>query len=217
MESVTSLTYSPKMTNALIDIQAVLKKLAKTRPMFHSERDLQFAFAWTVAQMYPSLKVRLEVGQPNGERLDLLVADKASENKLAIEFKHLTSAWNGQLGGETYIHGKPLAYNLGRRGIIRDLERVESFKKSGASTSGAVITISNLPAYWNPAKRYSGSINYQVHQGAILKGKLIWHPNNLNSGWRHITLNNKYQATWNPYSDPAGGPGPFKSLVFETP
>ena len=205
------------MPNKLIDIQAVLTRLAEVRPIFHSEADFQFAFAWVAAQMYQGLQVRLEARQPNGRELDLLVADESFKNRIAIEFKHLTTAWDGSVNGERFRHGKPLAPNLGRRGIVRDIERVEGFVKDGLATAGAVVVISNNDVYWKaPGRRYCSSINYRIHDGAVLSGTLSWHPKNPAWTGHHSTLVGSYTAAWSPYSDPAGGPGPFQTLVFET-
>jgi len=216
--SVTPLTYSPQMTNGLIDIQAVLETLAETRPVFHSEADFQFAFAWTAAQLVEGLKVRLEVRQPNGRELDLMLTDESLEHQLAIEFKHLTIGWSGSIGGEHFQHGKPMSENLGRRGIVEDIERIEDMVRNGDATAGAVVVLTNNDTYWKkPRNQYCGSINYRVHEEAILKGELIWHPRNKNPTKRPITLNYSYTASWSDFSNPAGGPGPFKSLVFETP
>jgi hypothetical protein len=42
------------------DPHALLDSLSATRKVFHSEADLQFAFAWTAKRHYPHLEVRLE-------------------------------------------------------------------------------------------------------------------------------------------------------------
>lgn len=44
----------------MIDIEQVLKELAKKRPVFHSEADFQHALAWEIQITYPDANIRLE-------------------------------------------------------------------------------------------------------------------------------------------------------------
>ena len=45
---------------AELDIHGVMAELAERRPIFHSETDFQFAFAWQIATMKRDGEVRLE-------------------------------------------------------------------------------------------------------------------------------------------------------------
>jgi len=42
------------------NIEKVLVSLSRDRPVFHSEKDFQFALAWKIHEMYPRAQVRLE-------------------------------------------------------------------------------------------------------------------------------------------------------------
>ncbi len=44
----------------MIDMEEILRKLSKERPVFHSERDFQHALAWKIHEQYPDMNVRLE-------------------------------------------------------------------------------------------------------------------------------------------------------------
>lgn len=43
-----------------MDITYPLIELSRTRKIFHSEADFQFALAWEIQKRYPDAKVRLE-------------------------------------------------------------------------------------------------------------------------------------------------------------
>ena len=44
----------------MLDIDNQMVALSKERPVFHSEADFQFAFAWQVKQAMPTWNIRLE-------------------------------------------------------------------------------------------------------------------------------------------------------------
>ncbi len=56
-----------------VRLGAVLGRLSGLRPVFHSEADVQQAFAWEVRTQDPTVRVRLETRPAPGIRLDLLL------------------------------------------------------------------------------------------------------------------------------------------------
>jgi hypothetical protein len=111
----------------LVDVMAGLRH---DRPVFHSEADLQHAFARVLWDMAPVVGARLEVRQhvsDRAERLDLLCVGPSL--RTAIEFKYRTRAWNGVVGplGETYALGSHSATDLARLSFVSDVERLERF------------------------------------------------------------------------------------------
>ena len=100
---------------------------------------------------------------------------------------------------ESDSNAESMTPNLGRRGIVRDIERVEGLVKDGLAPVGAVVVISNNDVYWKaPGRRYCGSINYRIHHGAVLSGTLARHPKNLAWTGHHSTLVGYYTAAWSP-------------------
>jgi hypothetical protein len=43
-----------------LDIHGLMQRLSKSRPIFHSEADFQFALAWRIKESMPDCEVRLE-------------------------------------------------------------------------------------------------------------------------------------------------------------
>jgi hypothetical protein len=80
-----------------IDAGIVLEHLSKERPIFHSEYDFQFAFAWKIKSMYPKTEVRVQ--QPmkrvrnskkeKNEYIDLILRDE--RDIIGIELKYITA------------------------------------------------------------------------------------------------------------------------------
>jgi hypothetical protein len=44
----------------MLDIEAILSRLAHKRPVFHSEADFKHSLAWEIQQRFPESPVRLE-------------------------------------------------------------------------------------------------------------------------------------------------------------
>ena len=68
----------------VFDVEAVLASLAAKRPVFHSEADFQFAFAWESQKRYPGLKVRLETHPEPNVRLDLELIEQPTGRCIAV-------------------------------------------------------------------------------------------------------------------------------------
>ena len=85
-----------------VDLADMLRQLAALRPVFHSEADLQHAFAWQVRTAHPSVRVRLETRPLPGMRLDLLLSSADASACTAVELKYLTRAWAGEISGERF-------------------------------------------------------------------------------------------------------------------
>jgi hypothetical protein len=93
----------------MIDIQAVLNKLAKERPIFHAEADFQHALAWEIhKRLGDDARIRLEwpvLLLSQRKYLDIWI-DRGNQ-ALAIELKYKTRS-PGEIKhkGETFGLGK---------------------------------------------------------------------------------------------------------------
>lgn len=201
------------------DANAVLDSLAATRKVFHSEADLQFAFAWTAKSIYPHLEVRLETHPTPSESLDLALLDPTTNFGIAIEFKYKTRSWKGACDGEGYALKDQGASDIGFYDIIKDITRVERFIEGQQGWSGYVITLTNEPRYWNLPTR-EGTSNaeaFRVSHGLTLSGTRQWGPNTggTNKGREQaLQLRGTHELHWRDYSRISdNAAGKFRALV----
>ena len=82
-----------------LDIHGLMRGLAETRPVFHSEADFQFALAWRIREE-TGQDVRLEFPPFPGEGmyLDLWVPDIGT----AVELKYVTREHTVAVDGESF-------------------------------------------------------------------------------------------------------------------
>ena len=203
-----------------LDARAVLASLAVARPVFHSEADFQFAFAWEAKVIRPDLEVRLETHPEPNVRLDLELIDPASGAGVAVELKYMTRLWAGTDRGETFALKNHGASDLRGYDVLKDVARVERFVNARPGWSGLVIVLTNEPAYWRPKThgRVTNADAFRLHEGAVLVGERRWGP--LTGGTAKgretaITLRGRYAARWSDYARLDSSPGgTFRLLVI---
>jgi hypothetical protein len=98
---------------------------------------------------------------------------------IAVELKHLTAAWTGQVGGERFS-----LLNQGAQGIraydcVKDGERVEQFVASNSGATGLVLALTNDAAYWRSVShgRATNADAFRLREGSTLTGVRQWGPN----------------------------------------
>src|SRR4051794_15512417 len=106
--------------NRAWDPMGVLGSLAWYRPVFHSEADFQFAFAWEAKTLHPGLEVRLETHPEPNVRLDLELFDPGSRRGVAVELKYMTRLWTGQHGDESFALRNHGAADLRAYDVVKD-------------------------------------------------------------------------------------------------
>ena len=101
----------------MFNIHEVMTELAKTRPIFHSEADFQFALAWQIREMMPDSQIRLEFKPFPDERmyLDIWLRDQET----AIELKYLPRKLEHKYDSEQFILKEQSAQDLGRHGFLK--------------------------------------------------------------------------------------------------
>ena len=180
---------------------AVLASLARRRPVFHSEADLQFAFAWEAKSLNPGLEVQLIHPEP-GVRLDLELIEPKSQHGLAVELKYMsTPLWAGTHGGETFALKDHGASDLRAYDVVKDVERVERFVTDRPGWAGLVIAMTNASAYWRAPTpgRATNADAFRIFEGAVLAGERRWGPNpGGTSRGREtpLTLHGTYELRW---------------------
>lgn len=206
-------------SQALLDPYAVLSSLAKRRAVFHSEADLQFAFAWEAKTLNPDLEVRLETHPEPSVRLDLEFIDPDSPRGLAVELKYVTRLWTGGRGSESFAVKNHGASDLRAYDVVKDIERVERFVGQRSGWAGLVIAVTNEAAYWRAPThgRVTNADAFRLFEGNVLAGERRWGPNTGGtSRGRETPLNLRgtYELRWSDFSRVDSSPaGTFRALV----
>ncbi|MBU3664914.1 MAG: hypothetical protein FGM15_03425 [Chthoniobacterales bacterium] len=184
-------------------VTSAIVNLSKRRPVFHSEADLQHAFAWELAST-KGVSLRLEVPLPDVGEVDLLIPAPAT----VIEFKYKTAVRDITISEENFALKQHGAQPLGRYDVLKDLSRVEK-----SNRGGFVLFITSDASYWGPC-RGNGS-SFSLHQGRAIHGRMAWENNSnkksLGAKRVHpITISGSYICEWNDYSRE----GEFRYLLF---
>ena len=78
----------------MIDLHGTMVRLAKVRPVFHSEADFQHALAWQLREEYPHLSIRLEYRRPQLTLRGYIdVWASTTDEPAAIELKLSSGHW----------------------------------------------------------------------------------------------------------------------------
>lgn len=199
----------------VVPIGEVIRRLRRERPVFHSEADLQHAFARVLWQIAPDVRVRLEVRQagPRREHLDLLCIGASAHT--AVEFKYFTRLWSGTAGTppEPYALRAHAAADLARRNFVFDIARLESYCRE-PEENGVALIVTNAPALWtppSPGARRTRDHEFRIHDGRTLTGTLLWAEGTYKPATR--TLRGTYRLAWEPYSRLTGSGGEFRVLA----
>ncbi len=194
----------------MINIEEIMKDLAKHRPIYHSEADFQHAFAWEIHKRLPGAAVRLELPFEDQRRklhLDVWVSD--SNVALAVELKYKTRALETEVQGEAFSLRDQSAQDLGRYDFIKDIVRLEQITANRQSAIGYAILLTNDSAYWNPgASANAIYAAFRLEEGTILQGTLAWGKRASEGTMRGreapLPLKGKYKAHWQDYSEVPG-------------
>ncbi|MET9410106.1 hypothetical protein ABZX90_30730 [Streptomyces sp. NPDC002935] len=204
-----------------VPLDDVLAHLRMSRPIFHSEADLQHGFARAIWEVAPDVRSRLEVPirrDDRAEYLDALCLGPAG--RTAIEFKYVTRRWSGTAGtpAEDYDlrnHGAP---DVARRDFVRDVERLERFCDQG-DQNGLALLVTNEASLWNPqppGRARTRDDEFRIHQGRTLTGTLLWAEGTYAPNTR--VLRGEYPLAWRSYAQLGGVGGEFRCLaVFVNP
>lgn len=205
----------------LKELHSVLTRLAKKRPVFHSEADFQHALAWQLQQENTDASIRLEKQvTDNGPRayLDLLFRSRSKE--VAIELKYKSRALQVSHDRENFSLQNHSAQNFGRYDFVKDVQRLEQYVRSHRQSQGYAILLTNDPGYWQkPRKGHPEDLVFRIHEGQILKGSLGWRsPGSSENKKRRkdpIKLRNVYTVQWTDYSSVGSGKlSQFRCLIL---
>jgi hypothetical protein len=205
-----------------VELSDLVTRLAARRPVFHSEADLQHAFAWEAHQMDSDLQVRLETHPEPNVRLDLLLSRPDLGRHTAVELKYLTAGWSGEVGGEPFALKNHGAQDVRGYDVVKDIGRLERFVASGLGWNGVFLAISNDPSFWRPVThgRATNADAFRIYDGVTLGGVRAWGPRTgagTMRGREHpIELVGTHSLRWRDYARVDGGPrGTFRVLALE--
>lgn len=159
----------------MIDMKEILSSLSRSRPIFHSEADLQHALAWEIHQKWQSCSMRLELKPPylnNRIYLDIWVA--LDDTIIAIELKYKTRRLHVNVEEETFDLLDQSAQDIGRYDFIKDIQRLEDIVFDRDNIVGYAIFLTNDSAYWSiPRDIQTVDASFRIHHGRILTGELL--------------------------------------------
>ena len=203
-----------------LDIVAMLGHLAEVRPLFCSEADFQLALAWQLKLSAPALTLRLERRPDPAVRqaADLWITDPHGQS-LVLELKYFVRAADITLDGERFVLAHQGAHDTSRYDTLKDLTRVEGWVRVGLADRGAVIALTNDPAYWRAPTRQTIDAQLRLHEGRRLHGDHAWDPVASEGTTRGRTtvlqVDGHYTAAWRPYSKLPNGME-LRTLILDT-
>ena len=150
-----------------------MRALAARRPVFHSEADFQHELAMEFSRA--GFDLRLEVpfsvnlnGHQVAVELDLLLIDRQTKQKAAVEIKYVKSAASIVHNGENFDLKHTWGTNLSRFDCLADFQRVGRLKAAGAVDFGFSIFLSNASEAWD---RDAGNDRIMARQFSIHDGR----------------------------------------------
>ena len=194
----------------MIEIPALMRKLAIERPLFHSEADFQHALAWRIREEHPDSGVRLEYKPPVniGEKemqLDIWLAKLG----VAIELKYKTARPKEEIrhNGESFDLRHHSACDIGRYDFLKDITRLESLSEFPDAKAGFAILLTNDHLYWSgPKRKHTVDADFSLRgdPGLQIQGEMAW-SKRASAGTKRgrvdpIRLMGAYNAQWRAYS-----------------
>lgn len=191
----------------MINFRDIMKNLAATRPVFHSEADFQFALAWEIQKSHPTAKIRLEWRPPQNLGIDHvdIFASFNSQN-IGIELKYKTRAIECVVDTDHFILKNQSAQDIGRYDFLADVSRLEALKRNDMIQAGFAVFLTNDKSYWveNRGKETVDRA-FRIGEGTEFGGTMRWAPHTGEGTKRGrenpIHLINDYTIAWSPYEN----------------
>ncbi|TWT46253.1 hypothetical protein RAS1_27040 [Phycisphaerae bacterium RAS1] len=183
----------------------ILRNLCNTRPVFHSEADVQHALAWGLHEEFRDARVRLEMplrGENGTEYCDVWVW--MGDAPIAVELKYKTGAADLAVAGQRFLLKNQSAQDLGRYDFLKDVTRLERVCHTYARARCYAILLTNDSAYWSAARNETVDAAFRLHDGRPISGRLAWgaaaSPGTTRGRDAALHLEGAYRAQWWDYS-----------------
>lgn len=195
----------------MTDVSVILKELigdeflCKNSKIFYNEAQVQFRLAWLISKISgvePTLEHCVS-GADEREYLDIWFEHNGV--KYGIELKYKTC----QVEGSDYTNQG--AQNNGKYHFIRDVLRLENFKRSGVVDVGYAILMTNDKSYWTAARpnKRVAAFDLTPERGIGIKyAAPQWQVKNGTS----IVLGQKYSVNWQVHPNNSNG---FRALLIK--
>ena len=205
-----------------LDVNGLLKDLAKKRPLFHNERDFQFEIAQLIKEKY-DCDIRLEYyygNDTNAKRCYIDLVAMHNNYKIAFELKYRTQKFEGTVKDEKFDLKEQGARDLGCIYIHTDLHRLEDLVNKKEFDKGYVIFLTNDEKFRdNPFKKGSMSEQFSLSEYEyknnkkekkeknVITGEVAFNHNGKDHNDTSVkncdesyTFNGYYPIVWNDYS-----------------
>ncbi len=206
----------------MLDVHSIMTGLAKSRPVFHSEADFQYALAWQIHETMPESQIRLEFKPfPDATQriyLDIWIPTEG----IAIELKYPTGKLDIVHNGERYFLAGHEADDMGRYDFLKDVQRLEDvLARHEPARVAYAILLTNVSRFWrkNPRNRSTNDEDFRLHEGRKTTGQLAWSgragEGTTKSREQAINLKGAYDLLWQDYSTPGtASNGKFRYLAI---
>lgn len=204
----------------MLDINNLMKNLARDRPVFHSEADFQHALAWCLHDTVRDGEVRLEFKPFPDEPmyLDIWLPGIG----VGVELKYKTRQLNLRRKGESFDLRDHFAHDISRYDFVKDIQRLEQLRRLPNARVGYAVLLTNDSSYWKRSLRHDTvDAAFRLHEGRTIRGEMAW-SERASSGTTKkrestIRLNGSYDLHWQNYADTTDGDHRrFRYLAVET-
>lgn len=203
------------MELTLIEIDQIMSEMARRRPVFCSEADLQHELAMELRLRQPHKQIRLEypLGGDLRGAIDVLLL---GERPFALELKYLCKGLVVEVNGERFTLRQQSAHDIRRHDVCKDVARMEAFVRR-TNHGAAVLVVSNDPAYWQPRRRTDTvDAAFDIAEAKELAGTLQWGASagagTIRGRDVPLQLTGRYPLVWRDYSDLGVMAGRFRYL-----
>ncbi len=193
--------------NPILDIDMVLSKLKERRPVFVSEADFQLELAWTIKELYPSFKVRLEYCPEFDTQMHIDIFVITDKGCIPIELKYRTKQCSVKIEDEVFCLKNQSAKDLGCYHYLKDLMRIETIRdKRNDFAEGYAIMLTNDSSYFRaPKKTNCNYYEFSIHEEAEKNGRMKWgektgEGTKKGGAENDIILEDEYVCLWKDYS-----------------
>lgn|ERR1700681_12049 len=204
----------------MVDALGLLQRLARERPLFHSEADFQHAIAWQIQLERPDAQIRLEYRPALAGRPHLDIWATAGNDRLAVELKYRTRAIDVELGGEAFSLSSHAAQDQGRYDFLKDIVRLERVASEIRSTRGIAVMLTNDSALWKASTGAAVDAAFRLEEGRLVQGHLDWGPatgpGTKKGRLEALSVVGPYTLAWGDYSVvPTARYGRFRFLLVD--
>ena len=204
----------------MIDMDSLMRSLADSRKVFHSEADFQHALAWQIHEAAPESRVRLEVNVVPAAAQRMYLDIWLPVEGIAIELKYKTRGLELEQGDESFALRNQSAQDIGRYDFLRDIRRLELMRSMPElCRAGYAVLLTNDSSYWNaPRSQDTVDSDFRIHEGRAVSGALAWaaraSSGTVEGRESPIQIRGSYRLRWREYSNfPGKSYGSFRYLA----